>query len=133
MRETIKTILIIDDEPFIRQSLVDYFEDNLFRTLQAESCEEAMKLLDRESPDGAVVDIRLKGIDGDAFIRKARLKHPKIAFVISTGSPEYKIPPDLHELTCVSNHLFRKPVTNMDELKNEILRIITKIDEKRVK
>lgn len=128
MSKTIKTILIIDDESFVRQSFADYFEDNLFRTLQAESCEEAMKLLDRESPDGVIVDIRLRGIDGDTFIRETYLKHPKIAFVISTGSPEYQIPPDLLELTCVSNHLFRKPVTNMNELNNEIHRIISKMN-----
>ena len=72
-------------------------------------------------------------VDNENFIRKAYLKYPKITFVIPTDSAEYQIPSDLHELSCVSNYLFRKPMTNMEGLKYEILRIITKLNVKRGK
>ncbi|MCK5098566.1 MAG: response regulator [Desulfobacteraceae bacterium] len=131
MSEAIKTILIVDDETFVRQSLSDYFEDNLFRVLQAESGEKALKILENETPDGAVVDVRMGGMDGHTFIRKASIKSPDTAFVICTGSPDYLIPPDLQKLTCLSAHLFKKPVINMNSLKEELLCIIEILNCKR--
>ncbi|PCH61150.1 MAG: response regulator, partial [Gammaproteobacteria bacterium] len=65
------TILILDDEDVVRQSFVDYFEDNLWRVVQAETAEQALDLLETEQPEVALVDIRLPGIDGDEFIREA--------------------------------------------------------------
>ncbi len=130
MSEFMKTILILDDEAFIRQSFVDYFEDSLWRTLQANSGEQALELLEKESPDGAIVDIRLRGMDGDAFIREAYRKKPKMAFVICTGSPEYDVPVDLLKLLCVSSQVFRKPVTNMAELEKNLLRLIAELRNK---
>ncbi len=124
MSESVKTVLFVDDEVFIRQSFADYFEDNNWNTLQAESGEKALELLKNESPDGAVVDIRMGGMDGDIFIRKALEIKLDIVFIICTGSPEYHIPEDLMAQPFVSDSLFRKPVTNMEELKQELLRII---------
>ena len=79
MSESLKTVLIVDDEAIIRQSFIDYFEDHFWRSFQAESGELALELLEEESPDGVVVDIRLKGMDGDVFIREAHRKKPKMA------------------------------------------------------
>ncbi len=128
MTESMKTILIVDDEAFIRQSFADYFEDHLWRPLQAESGERALELLEEESPEGVIVDIRMGGMDGNSFIREAYEKKPKIAFVICTGSPEYDVPADLLGWTRVSNHLFRKPVSDMGELEKDLLRLIAEIE-----
>ncbi len=130
MSEPIKTVLIVDDEILIRQSFVDYFEDRLWRALQAESGEQALELLEEESPHAAVVDIRMRGMDGNAFIRKAYQRNSKIAFVICTGSPEYCVPPDLLELNCVSGQLLKKPVRTMADLENAILRTMEHMREK---
>ncbi len=43
MNEPIKTVLIVDDETFIRQSFVDYFEDHLWETIEATSGEHALE------------------------------------------------------------------------------------------
>ena len=42
------TILILDDEYVVRQSFVDYFEDSLWRVVQAETAEQALDLLETE-------------------------------------------------------------------------------------
>ncbi len=125
-----KTILILDDERIVRDSFADYFQDRLWRPVQAESAEQALKLLENESPAAAVVDVRLGGMDGDDFIREARVKEPGMAFVICTGSPEYAIPDDLLELPQVSNRLFRKPVIAMMDLEEDILRIIERVKKR---
>lgn len=126
MNRSVHTILIIDDEKFVRQSIADYFEDQLWQTLQAESGEQALELLEEESPDCAVVDIRLQGMDGNEFIREAYKKMPNMAVVICTGSPDYYPPKDLSERPLVSDRMFIKPVSDMAELEKELLRIISR-------
>ncbi len=127
-----KTILIIDDEQAVRNSFDDYFEDRLWRPVQAGSAEEALNLLKNESLDAAIVDVRLPGMDGNDFIRNAHLLTTMTVFVICTGSPEYLVPQDLMEVPCVSNRLFKKPVTKMIELEKEILRMIGLYMEKEI-
>ena len=131
MSESIKKVLIVDDDPIILQSFVDYFEDHLWQTLQAINVELALDLLEEESPDCAVVDIRLKGVYGEAFIREAHRQKPKMAFVICTGSPKYQIPDDLLKVPALSNHVYRKPVNDMAEVEKELLRLIKIIETKK--
>ncbi|MDM8542898.1 response regulator [Desulfococcaceae bacterium HSG9] len=128
-----KTILILDDEQAVRDSFADYFEDRLWQTIQVESAEEALELLETESPDAAIVDVRLPGMDGNDFIRKAYRRSPKTVFVICSGSPEYLVPADLMKLSCVSNHLFKKPVTRMADLEKEVFQMIEYMHEKENK
>ena len=130
MSVAVKTVLIVDDENFVRQSLVDYFEDSQFRVLQADSGEKALEILQDESPEGALVDVRMGGMDGHSFVRKALKISPETAFIFCTGSPDYIIPPDLKKSPLISETLCRKPVTNMNKLKNELLRLINRISIK---
>ncbi len=124
--------MIVDDDAFIRQSFVDHFEDRLWEVIQAESAEQALELLEEVSPDGAIVDIRLGGMDGNAFIRKAFRSKPRMGFVICTGSPEYDVPADLLSLPCVSVRVFRKPVTDMADLEEDLLQLIANMLEERL-
>jgi len=124
MDESIKKVFIVDDEANIRQSFVDYFEDHLWQTLQADSGEQALKILDKDTADAAIVDIRLPGMNGDVFIRKASEKNPEMVFVICTGSPEYRIPDDLLKNSHVSGDILWKPVTNINKIEKELLRLL---------
>ncbi|MCF8128160.1 MAG: hypothetical protein K9N10_06575 [Deltaproteobacteria bacterium] len=91
-----------------------------------------MEILEKESPHGVIVDIRMGGMDGNTFIREAVLKKPKTAFVICTGSPEYDIPADLLKLPGVSNHIFKKPVTHMAGLEEDLLRLIADLEVEEI-
>ena len=122
-----RSVLILDDEQAVRESFADYFEDRLWYPIQAESAEEALELLENESPPGAVVDVRLPGMDGNDFIREVIRRKILMAFVVCTGSPEYMVPPDLLKLSCVSSRLFKKPVTHMAAMENELYRIIERM------
>ena len=131
MYKASKTVLIVDDELFIRQSFIDYFEDRLWFPMAAQSGEEALTILDKESPRCAIVDIRLGNMDGNDFIREAYKKRPQMAFVICTGSPEYDIPEDIRKIPCVSEYIFTKPVTDIGRLEAELLQLITRIEKER--
>ncbi len=131
MSEALKTVLIVDDEKSVRQSLTDFFEDSQFKVLQANSGEKALEILRDESPEGALVDIRMGGMNGHSFVRKALIISPETAFILCTGSPDYKIPPDLKKSPLVSETLCRKPVINMNKLKKELLHLIDTIKKRK--
>ncbi len=119
------SILIVDDELFIRQSLNDFFKDSQWITFIASSGEEALEILEQESPSAAIVDIRMMGMNGDEFIRQARDVKPEMCFVICTGSPEYKPSYDLLQLSQVSEQIYRKPIDDMENLENHISSLIS--------
>ena len=124
MRKSIRSVLLVDDEKFIQQSFAGYLEDQLWQVFLADSGEQALKLLETESPDCAIVDIRMGGMDGNSFIREAFTKKPNMSFIICTGSPEFEIPKDLAKLRCVSNQIFQKPVTDLESLENCLIQSI---------
>jgi len=121
-----KTILILDDDSAVRESLSDFFEDREWHVLPAGSAEEALEVLDHETPDGAVVDIRLPGMDGNSFILEAVKKRPNLAYVIATGSPEYSLPETVAGMCGVSEQVFAKPITDLASLEQVLLRQMEK-------
>lgn len=122
-------ILIVEDEPVIRQSFVDFFEDRLWHPIEAESAEQALEILEEVTPDCAIVDIRLGGMDGHAFIQQAYFKFPGIAYVICTGSPEYDIPREIIDLPWVADRIFRKPVGNLGEIEEQLTQLMAQVHQ----
>ncbi len=116
-----KTILILDDDIAVRESLMEFFEDREYQVLPANSAEEALEILTNDVPDGAVVDIRLPGMDGNAFILAAAKKYPSMACVIVTGSPEYSLPQRVADMYNVSETIFSKPVSDLAALGKTLL------------
>jgi len=120
MKQIKKNLLIVDDEIYIRQSFIDYFEDRDWSVFDAESGEAALELLEKQACSAAIVDIRMTGMDGETFIRNASKKYPNMIFVICTGSPEYETSEDIRRLSNAADQVFGKPVTCIDKLENTI-------------
>ncbi len=57
-------ILIVDDEPLIRQSLSGVLEDEGYQTLAVESGEACLELLQKTNVDLVLLDVWLTGMDG---------------------------------------------------------------------
>jgi DNA-binding response OmpR family regulator len=70
--QTVSTILVVDDEPIVREVVVRYLERDGFRTLEAASGDEAQRLLQHEPPSLVVLDVMLPGIDGLELCRWIR-------------------------------------------------------------
>ena len=107
------TILVLDDEPFIRMNLATYLEDEGFRVLEAATAEHALQLLESHAVSLVVVDLRLPGIDGASFIRFAKMKDDALQFIIHTGSLEYRLEENLKALGLKAGDIFCKPVKDM--------------------
>src|SRR4029078_6715721 len=78
-------ILIVDDEPGIRQSLKGVFEDEGFTTEAVSSGEECLRKIEHDSYDLVLLDIWLPGIDGLETLRKLREKSPQTHVVMISG------------------------------------------------
>lgn len=109
-------LLIVDDEEHVRESLRRYFEDEGFCAEAVESGEMGLDWLERESADVAVVDMRLSGMDGQAFILEACRRCPGMAFVIYTGSSDYTVPESLTAHGLGPESVFRKPLYDLGVL-----------------
>jgi DNA-binding response OmpR family regulator len=66
------TVLVVDDEPVVRDVVVRYLEQEGYRTLQAGDGDSARALLEREEPSLVVLDLMLPGTDGLALCRWIR-------------------------------------------------------------
>jgi two-component system nitrogen regulation response regulator NtrX len=78
-------ILIVDDEPRIRQSLKGVFEDEGFPTDSVTSGEECLKKLAESPYDLILLDIWLPGIDGIETLRQIRERHPATRVIMISG------------------------------------------------
>jgi two-component system response regulator AtoC len=65
-------ILVVDDETILGDSICAYLEHHGYTTAIARSGEEGIRLAEENSPDVALVDIRLPGLDGLSALRKLR-------------------------------------------------------------
>lgn len=113
-------ILILEDDAAIRENLAAYLEDEGFVVEQAESGEQGLELLNTTSPDLAIVDIRLPGMDGNEWMVKAHTVRPTMKFLIYTGLVDYKIPSELLKLGLGQDEVLFKPVKNMEIISEHI-------------
>ena len=66
------TVLVVDDEPTIREIVARYLEREGYRTLEAADGNRARELLERDPPDLVVLDVMLPGPDGLELCRWIR-------------------------------------------------------------
>jgi DNA-binding response OmpR family regulator len=65
-------VLVVDDEPIVRDVVVRYLERAGFETIEAGDGEEARTLLEQSSPDVVVLDVMLPRMDGLELCRWIR-------------------------------------------------------------
>ena len=67
-----ETILVVDDEPIVRDVVVRYLERDGFRTLTASDGDTAQALIEDQPPCLVVLDVMLPGTDGLSLCRWIR-------------------------------------------------------------
>lgn len=77
-------ILIIEDEPVTRATLASYLDAQGYCVSQAETAEEAEKILEGQEVDLLLVDINLPGKDGLQITREQRAKS-EMGIILVTG------------------------------------------------
>jgi two-component system phosphate regulon response regulator OmpR len=80
------TILIVDDEPEVREVLEEYFTTHGYTAIGAESAAAARAIAARQPVDLALVDIHMPGEDGLSLARHLRERYAKLAVVMLTSA-----------------------------------------------
>lgn len=83
-----KTILIVDDEPRIRQLIAFYLEQEGFKTIEAENGRLALDILSRKSIDLIILDIMMPVMDGIETCREIRKTSNVVILMLTAKSEE---------------------------------------------
>ena len=78
-------ILVIDDEPILRDSLRVALETSGYDVLTARTGEEGLDLSQRENPDLVLLDHWLPGMNGDEVLRRIKEMNPDIPVIVMTA------------------------------------------------
>lgn len=113
-------ILLLDDDDSLRFNLQMFLTDEGLNVTPASSGEMALELLDTDSFDLAIVDIRLPGMNGEKFIKSAALKEPQMKYIIHTGSTKYTLPSELAGYNINESQVFNKPINDLTLLIKKI-------------
>src|ERR1041385_8374984 len=85
MPDTVKHLLLVEDEAPLRQAIAEQLGDRGYQVEQAGSGEDAIARLADFAFDIIVTDLRLPGIDGSAVIEAAVERYPEIIAIVVTG------------------------------------------------
>ena len=78
-------ILVLDDEESIRWVIKKTLGDSHYALHFAESAEDAIRLMEHQPIDLALVDLHLPGDDGWSFLQRQQARYPNLLVTIITG------------------------------------------------
>jgi DNA-binding NtrC family response regulator len=79
------SILIVDDEESVRDSLYNWFIEDGYHVECAESAMTALKMLESESYDIILADIKMPGMDGLEMLKRIKILKPDSIVIVMTA------------------------------------------------
>lgn len=81
------SVLIVDDEPSVRQTLSEWMRNQNFRVFEAEGGRQAMEMIQRDDPDIVISDVVMPGMDGIQLLKEAKAVKADTPFLMISGYP----------------------------------------------
>ncbi len=106
------TILLVDDEEILRESISDFLEDRNYRVITAENGYVALELFKKETPDLILSDLRMPEMDGLELLEKITAISPETPFVVVSGTG--RISDTVQALQLGAWDYILKPVQDLD-------------------
>ncbi|MGD1974993.1 MAG: response regulator, partial [Desulfobacterales bacterium] len=72
-----QTILLVDDEPDIRDVLSLSLYDMGYHVYEAENGDEALRIFKDKQPSMVMTDIKMPGMDGIELLKKIKHENPE--------------------------------------------------------
>jgi DNA-binding NtrC family response regulator len=82
-----RTVLVIDDDRVLADTLAQILRLNGFRPVALYSGEEAVELVERLQPDVVLSDIRMSRVNGIEAAKRIRELHPECRVILFTAHP----------------------------------------------
>lgn len=80
-------ILLVDDEPAIRNSIIRVLADEDYRITTAANGIQALAILKAQEVDLIISDEKMPYMTGTNFLREARKQYPSTIRIVLTGQP----------------------------------------------
>jgi heterodisulfide reductase subunit A len=118
---TDKRVLIVDDEPIVRESIRDWLKTAGYQVETAENGEDALKILENNDFGVIILDVRLPGKTGIKVLREVKAVKPDIKSIIITAYPSSELADEARELGAIDYLI--KPVApdDLEKLVQEAL------------
>lgn len=83
----VQTVLVVDDEPMIREAVASYLDRQGCRVFSADNGREALEIFDREAITFVILDLMLPDISGEEVCRRLR-KESTVPVIMLTAKAQ---------------------------------------------
>ena len=96
-----KPVLIVDDEPIVRESIRDWLKEAGYQVATAESGEEALEMMKKKDFGVVVLDMRLPGKTGISILKEIKTLKLETKSIIITAYPSAELAAEAKKLGAV--------------------------------
>ena len=111
-------LLIVDDEIDIREFARNFFKKRGITVFTASSGREALEIIEQETPDLVLLDVRMEEMTGVDVLRELRKKNDSTKVIMVTGVEEPEVMDEARRLGIVT--YVHKPLI-LEELEKIVL------------
>jgi DNA-binding NtrC family response regulator len=117
------SVLVVDDEPIVRESIRDWLVNAGYQVATAESGEEALEIVGKQDVGIMIVDVRLPGKTGITVLKEVKALKPQIKSIVITAYPSTELAAEAMKLGAVDYLI--KPIAP-DELERLVQETLLK-------
>lgn len=118
----IHSVLLIDDDAMVRDSLAEYLCQLEFEVFQAESGDKGLELFQQKLPDVVLCDLKMPQIDGIAVLKEIAHNPEGIPIIVISG--EGTMSDVVDALRFGASDYLIKPIIDLEVLEHAISRCI---------
>ncbi|TQV71436.1 response regulator [Aliikangiella marina] len=118
MSTEFRKVLVIDDEPLVRQSIAVYLEDSGYDIIEAQDGQQGVELFKSNLPDVVLCDLRMPGMDGLEVLKTMTEIAADTPVIMVSGAGQ--INDVVEALRLGALDYIVKPVTDMAVLENAV-------------
>ncbi len=116
------SVLIVDDEPLVRESMAVYLSDSGYHVLLAEDGREGLRLFREKLPHLVICDLRMPAVDGLDLLKIVTSESPETPVIVVSGQGDMAdVVTSLRLGAC--DYLF-KPIVEMEVLEHAVRRAL---------
>lgn len=83
--DTTGQILVVEDDPDLREALCDTLRLSKYQVVEAENAESALQVLSQTTINLIVSDVQMPGMDGHELLKTVKRQYPDTPFVLITA------------------------------------------------
>ena len=123
MNPLMPKLLIVDDEPDVREFAKSFFKKRNIDVLTASGGLQALEMIAQENPDLVLLDVRMEEMSGIEVLRELRTRNNYGKVIMVTGVEDDEVIIEANQLGVIG--YIHKPLV-LDELEKIVLAQISK-------